>query len=92
MSTKVDLQPFHIFHLAHQADIRQICLMVFCAQRDRTVALIQIGVTAVLVLAYALVKDKKETMGFERTMRDGEILRRLAGYAKPYWAKFIVVR
>ena len=48
-------------------------------------------VTALLVLAYALVKDKKETMGFERTMNDGEILRRLAGYAKPYWAKFVVV-
>lgn len=48
-------------------------------------------VTALLVLAYALVKDKKETMGFERTMNDGEILRRLAGYAKPYLAKFVVV-
>lgn len=48
-------------------------------------------VTAILIFAYALVKDKKETMGFERTMKDGEILRRLAGYAKPYWAKFVVV-
>ena len=48
-------------------------------------------VTALLVLACALVKDKKETMNFERTMNDGEILRRLAGYAKPYWAKFVVV-
>ena len=48
-------------------------------------------VTALLVLACALVKDKKETMDFERTMNDGEILRRLAGYAKPYWAKFVVV-
>ena len=49
------------------------------------------GVTALLVLACALVKDKKETMDFERTMNDGEILRRLAGYAKPYLAKFVVV-
>ena len=48
-------------------------------------------VTALLVLACALVKDKKETMDFERTMNDCEILRRLAGYAKPYWAKFVVV-
>ena len=48
-------------------------------------------VTALLVLACALVKDKKETMSFERTMNDGEILRRLAGYAKPYLAKFVVV-
>lgn len=48
-------------------------------------------VTALLMLACALIKDKKETMGYERTMNDGEILRRLAGYAKPYWAKFVVV-
>ena len=48
-------------------------------------------VTSLLVLACALVKDKKETMNFERTMNDGEILRRLAGYAKPYLAKFVVV-
>ena len=48
-------------------------------------------VTALLVLACALIKDKKETMGYERTMNDGEILRRLAGYAKPYLAKFVVV-
>ena len=48
-------------------------------------------VTALLVLACALIKDKKETMDFERTMNDGEILRRLAGYAKPYLAKFVVV-
>ena len=48
-------------------------------------------VTALLVLDCALVKDKKETMGYERTMNDGEILRRLAGYAKPYLAKFVVV-
>ena len=48
-------------------------------------------VTALLVLAYVLIKDKKETMDFERTMNDGEILRRLAGYAKPYLAKFVVV-
>lgn len=31
------------------------------------------AVTALLVLAYALVKDKKESMGFERTMADSEI-------------------
>ena len=49
------------------------------------------AVTALLVLAYALVKDKKETMGFERTMADSEILRRLAGYARPYRAKFVIV-
>ncbi len=47
------------------------------------------AVTALLVVAYASVKDKKTAMGFERTMEDGEILRRLFAYAKPYWASFL---
>lgn len=49
------------------------------------------AVTALLIFAYASVKDKKAAMGFERTMADGEILRRLFAYAKPYWAKFLLV-
>ena len=49
------------------------------------------AVTALLIFAYASVKDKKTVMGFERTMADGEILRRLFAYAKPYWAKFLLV-
>ena len=48
-------------------------------------------ITALLVAAYAGVKDKKTAMGFERNMDDGEILRRLAGYARPYLGKFILV-
>ena len=44
-------------------------------------------VTALLVFAYASVKDKKGSMGFERNMADGEIVRRLIQYAKPYWRK-----
>ena len=49
------------------------------------------GVTALLVAAYACVKDKKTAMGFERQMKDGEILTRLFAYAKPYRAKFVLV-
>ena len=49
------------------------------------------GVTALLVAAYACVKDKKTAMGFERQMKDGEILTRLFAYAKPYHAKFVLV-
>lgn len=49
------------------------------------------AVTALLIFAYASVKDKKTAMGFEHTMADGEILRRLFAYAKPYWAKFLLV-
>ena len=48
-------------------------------------------VTALLVFAYASVKDKKGSMGFERNMAAGEIVRRLVQYAKPYGGKFIIV-
>ncbi len=51
-----------------------------------------IGVfSAVLIVAYILVKDKKESMGFERNMKDGEIMKRLLKYAKPYWFNFVIV-
>ena len=48
-----------------------------------------IGVfTVIFLVAYALEKNKKETMGFERNMDDGEIIRRLLAYARPYWKQF----
>ncbi len=51
-----------------------------------------IGVfSAALIIAYVLVKDKKESMGFERNMKDGELMKRLLRYAKPYWLNFVVV-
>ena len=53
-------------------------------------AIIGVFSTALLV-AYALVKDKKESMGFERTMKDGELMKRLLKYAKPYWFSFVIV-
>ena len=43
------------------------------------------------VLAYALIKNKKSAIGFERTMKDGEIIRRLAKYAKPFIGNFLIV-
>lgn len=49
------------------------------------------AVSVLLLIAYACVKDKKTAMGFERSMADGEILRRLFGYAKPYFKQFVVV-
>ena len=45
----------------------------------------------VFVLAYAAVKNKKQAMGFDRNMPDGEIIRRLMVYAKPYWKEFLAV-
>ena len=50
-----------------------------------------IGAFTVLFLAaYALVKNKKEAMGFDRHMKDSEIIRRLLVYAKPYWKQFVL--
>ncbi len=48
-----------------------------------------IGVfTLIFVAVYALEKNKKESMGFDRHMSDGEIIRRLLAYAGPYWKNF----
>ena len=48
--------------------------------------------TLVFVLAYiALQKHKEQTEDNERHMSDGEIIRRLLSYAKPYWKNFVVV-
>ncbi len=51
-----------------------------------------IGVFAILfVLAYAAIKNKKEAIGFDRNMPDGEIVRRLMAYARPFWKDFLLV-
>ena len=48
--------------------------------------------TLVFVLAYiALQKHKEESEDNERHMSDGEIVRRLLSYAKPYWKSFVLV-
>ncbi len=50
-----------------------------------------IGTFAVIfTVAFFSVKDKK-TMGYERNMKDREILKYLGGYAKPYWKSFVLV-
>ena len=51
-----------------------------------------IGVFAVIfLLTYLMEKNKRETMGFERTMKDKEIIRRLMHYARPYRKNFVAV-
>ncbi len=51
-----------------------------------------IGVLSILfIVAYALVKNKKEAVGFDRHMKDSEITRRLLRYAKPHWKSFVFV-
>jgi ATP-binding cassette subfamily B protein len=51
-----------------------------------------IGVlTVVFILAYAFMKNKKEAIGFDRHMKDSEIIRRMGKYLKPYVWDFVLV-
>ena len=51
-----------------------------------------IGTFAVFfIVAYALEKNKKESMGFDRHMDDREIVKRLLRYAAPYKKQFVLV-
>ncbi len=51
-----------------------------------------IGVFAVIfIVAFALLKNKKEAIGFDRNMKDSEIVMRLMRYAKPYRKDFVIV-
>ena len=51
-----------------------------------------IGTFAVIfIVAYLTEKNRKDSMGFDRNMPDGEIIRRLLRYAIPYWKDFLVV-
>jgi ATP-binding cassette subfamily B protein len=51
-----------------------------------------IGVfTLFFVTAYWILKRKKEVITFDRHMADGEIVKRLMKYAKPYWKRFILI-
>ncbi|MBR3299088.1 MAG: ABC transporter ATP-binding protein [Clostridia bacterium] len=48
-------------------------------------------ISTVLIVAFATMKDKKQAIGFDRHMKDGEIIKRLLRYAKPYAGSFILV-
>ncbi len=50
------------------------------------------GVMSIIFLvAYLSIKDKKEAIGFDRNMKDSEIIRRLLKYARPHWKSFLLV-
>ena len=58
-----------------------------------------VGVLSVIFLiAYITMKDKKEAIGFDRHMKDGEIIRRLSKYAPNrrisglLWRKYELLR
>ncbi|MBQ8208179.1 MAG: ABC transporter ATP-binding protein, partial [Clostridia bacterium] len=51
-----------------------------------------IGTFAIVFLAaYLSIKDKKQSIGFDRNMKDSEIVRRLLVYAKPHIKSFVFV-
>ena len=45
----------------------------------------------VFILAYAFMKNKKEAIGFDRNIKDIEIVKRLLIYAKPHIKSFVLV-
>ena len=45
----------------------------------------------VFTVAYATMKNKKEAIGFDRNIKDGEIIKRLLVYAKPHIKSFVLV-
>ena len=47
--------------------------------------------TLIFLAVYALEKNKKESMGYDRNMADGEIIKRLLRYAGPYKKDFAAV-
>ena len=47
--------------------------------------------TLIFTLAYVFMKDKKEAIGFNRNMKDGEIIKRMLKYAKPYTVNFVII-
>ncbi len=49
------------------------------------------AIATVLIIAYATMKDKKEAVGFDRNMKDSELIKRLLVYAKPYKLRFLLV-
>ena len=50
-----------------------------------------LGVLSVcFIVAYSTIKNKKEAIGFDRTMKDSEIVKRLLKYARPHVGSFLL--
>ena len=48
-------------------------------------------VSAAFIIAFLSIKNRKEAIGFDRNMKDSELLRRMLPYAKPHWKSFLLV-
>ena len=49
------------------------------------------ALSLVILIAFISMKDKKEAIGFDRHMKDSELIRRLLKYALRHWGSFLVV-
>ena len=47
--------------------------------------------SVIFTIAYMTIKNKKEEIGFDRNMKDSEIMKRLLHYAKPHTGQFVLV-
>lgn len=47
--------------------------------------------SVVFIIAFAFMKDKKQAIGFNRNMKDSEIVKRLLVYARPHAKSFAIV-
>ena len=47
--------------------------------------------SAIFIIAFFSIKDRKEAIGFDRNMKDSELIKRLAKYARPYIKQFVFV-
>ena len=51
-----------------------------------------VGIFSIIFgIAYFTIKNKKDEIGFDRNMKDSEIMRRLLRYARPHIGSFILV-
>lgn len=50
-----------------------------------------VGCSIAFIIAYIRLRRDKSAIGFDRTMSDGQITRRLLKYAKPHWRSFLLV-
>ena len=49
------------------------------------------AISLIFIIAFLSIKDKKEAIGFDRNMKDSELMVRLLKYAKPHWKSFLLV-
>ena len=48
-------------------------------------------ISVLFIIAYAMMKNKNEAIGFDRNMKDGDIVKRLLVFAKPHIGSFLIV-